>query len=125
VRRFIIIMTTFIVVGGCFAQDVRLQASWYSVESLKREGTWAKSKGRCADGSLFDEGSFTCATRMFHIGSILRVYNISNDRWVVVRVTDRIGRRFAHKRIDLSKAAFARIADLKRGVINVRVEVVR
>jgi len=37
-------------------------------------------------------------------------------------VNDRTARRFKGKRIDLSKAAFGRIADLDRGIMAVQVE---
>jgi len=41
------------------------------------------------------------------------------------RVPDRIGKRFAKSRIDLSKRAFSEIANLKLGIIPITVEVVK
>jgi rare lipoprotein A (peptidoglycan hydrolase) len=112
----------------CFAQRIpcpTLQASWYSVASLQKEGTWKHSKGVMANGELFNESNFTCATRLYPLRTLLLVTNIQNGRTCVVRVTDRIGKRFATKRIDLSKAAFAKIASLQQGLVSVKVEVVR
>jgi rare lipoprotein A len=78
-----------------------------------------------ANGHLFSDDKLTCATRLYNLGTILRVTNISNGKSVIVKVTDRIGKRFAQTRIDLSKSAFQSIADLKQGVIPVSVEEVR
>jgi rare lipoprotein A len=101
------------------AEEITLKASWYSVESLKKEGTWKTSKGVMANGKQFDETRFTCATRLFNLGVRLKITNIRNGNSVEVIVSDRIGARFAKRRIDLSKAAFAAIADLRDGVIQV------
>lgn len=62
---------------------------------------------------------------MFSLGDLLLVTNIANNKSVVVRCVDKIGKRFAETRIDLSKAAFERIADLDEGVVEVKVEVLK
>ncbi len=104
------------------AEPVNLKASWYSIASLKAEGTYKYSKGVMANGRKFDERRLTAASRDYPLGTVLRVVNTKNNRMVVVEVSDRIGRRFRGKRIDLSKAAFAKIADLDTGVIPVKIE---
>jgi len=103
---------------------VNLTASWYSVASLKKEGTYKYSKGVMANGKKFKEEAFTSATRIFPLNSTLKVTNIDSGVDVRVKVTDRIGKRFATKRIDLSKAAFAQIAELDKGLVKVKVEVI-
>lgn len=104
------------------AEPVALTASWYSVASLKKEGTWKHGEQKMANGKKFDENALTCASRLYPLGTVLRVVNIKNGRSVRVVVTDRIGKRFARTRIDLTRAAFARIADLDEGVVRVKVE---
>lgn len=106
------------------AHAEELTASWYSIESLKKEGTWKFSKGVMSNGETFDDNAYTCATRLYPLGSILRVTALGTKKAlsVRVRVTDRIGKRFAKKRIDLSKTAFRQIAHLKQGIIQVKVE---
>lgn len=104
---------------------LRLTASYYTIESLKKEGTWKTSKGVMANGRLYNENAFTCAVRLVPLGTRLMVRNIANGRTVFVTATDKIGKRFAETRIDLSKAAFSQIADLKRGLIPVEVEIVK
>jgi rare lipoprotein A (peptidoglycan hydrolase) len=91
-----------------------LTASWYSVASLKKEGTWKKCEKRMANGKRFNENALTCATRLYPLGTLLRVTRIIKGeteedditKVVIVKVTDRIGKRFAKTRIDLTKIAF-------------------
>lgn len=110
-----------VVIGVAGADEI--QASWYSVDSLKKEGTWKNGKEqRMANGDRFSDNGLTCASRMFPLGAKLDITNLRNGRSVQVVVTDRIGKRFAKTRIDLSKAAFKRIADLKEGVVKVRIK---
>lgn len=103
------------------AKAETLTASWYSEASLKKEGTWKTSKGIMANGKKFDETKLTCATRKYPLGSKLHVTNHSTGLSVTVIVTDRIGKRFANTRIDLSKAAFKKIASLDKGLVKVEV----
>jgi len=103
-------------------EEVILTASWYSTESLKKEGTWKTSKGVMSNGQKFDDNRFTCATHLYPLGSRLLVTNLQNAKTVKVVVTDRIGKRFAKTRIDLSQRAFSEIADLKSGLVPVKVE---
>jgi hypothetical protein len=124
------ILTVICLIMGFFhppahAETIPLKASWYSVESLKKEGTWKYSKGVMANGKQFNENDLTCACRISPLGSYLRITNTKNGRMVIVKVTDRIGKRFATTRVDLSKLAFSRIAKLEDGVVAVKVEVMQ
>ena len=73
-----------------------------------------------ASGERFDKNKFTCASNYYKIGTILEVTNIANGKSVVVKVNDRGG--FKGMKIDLSEGAFKRIANLKKGVLKVKVE---
>ncbi|MDD5611306.1 MAG: septal ring lytic transglycosylase RlpA family protein [Candidatus Omnitrophica bacterium] len=102
-----------------------LVASWYSVESLKRDGQWEITKGVMANGKKFDENAYTCATRLYPLRSRLRITNITTGHRCIVKVTDRIGRRFAEKRIDLTPAVMQTLGgkqNFKKGLIKVKVE---
>ncbi len=101
-----------------------LKASWYSTDSLKKEGTWSYSNGIMANGQRFNDKALTCACRLYPLGTKLKITNLKNGQSVIVTVTDRIGKRFANSRIDLSQGAFSRIANLKEGLIIIRVEMV-
>ena len=99
-------------------------ASWYSVESCRREGT----SGIMANGEVFNDENFTCASWDYPFGTVLLVINTSTNNTVRVCVTDRGPNRRLYKKgrkIDLSKRAFSEIADLKQGVILVKIEEAR
>ncbi len=101
-----------------------LTASWYSIKSLHRDGQWKITKGVMANGEKFRDEELTCATRDFDLGTKLLI-TASNGKSVIVRVTDRINKRYKGKRIDLSKQAFNLLASLSQGLISVKVEKVR
>lgn len=89
-------------------------ASWYGDEC----------KGKpMANGKPFDPEAMTCASWHYPFGTRLRVTH--GDRSVVVTVTDRGPARRLNREIDLSRAAFARLADTRRGLIEVKVEVIK
>jgi rare lipoprotein A len=111
--------------GNVYAKD--MIGTWYSIASLKREGTWKPHKGkfierRMANGKHFSNSALTCACRIYNLGDVLLITNRANGKKVRVVVTDRIGKRFATTRIDLSKGAFEKISDLQKGVILITVE---
>ena len=110
------------------ASAYAMQASYYSVESLTREGQWKISQGRMANGKLFNENALTCAAgKQYKLGETLRITNIENGKTLNVVVTDRIARRFYQTRIDLSKKAFEILGGeqgFKKGLLNIKVEVV-
>lgn len=110
----------------CFTSNAwALDASWYSIESLKREGTYKYSKGVMANGKEFKDEAFTCATRLYPLGTYLKITNQRNGKSVIVKVTDRVGKRFAEKRIDLTPTAFKVLAGsqgLEVGLLPVKVE---
>lgn len=108
----------FLLLAGCsdnrpiqgFYPTIGL-ASWYSAEHT-------------ATGERFDPESLTCAMRRNDFGKFYKVCNTRNNQCVIVRHNN-FGPSIAMFRrgriIDLSKAAFSQIADLKEGVIRVAV----
>ena len=121
--RLIISLMIFSMAQVANAEPIK--ASWYSVESLKKEGSWKLYKGVQANGTQFNDDKDSVASRMHDLGTHLLVTNLDNGKSVKVEVTDRIGRRFAQTRIDLSKGAFAKISDLNKGVIPVKIEAIQ
>ena len=89
-------------------------ASWY--------GGGEKLNKHTANGEVFDPNEFTCASWYYSFGTRLKVTNIGNGRSVVVRVNDRGPNKRLKRAIDLSKRAFSNIADLKTGLISVKIE---
>lgn len=122
----VLILTGFLMLSSVSVQALEgIKASWYSMDSIKKEGTFKTSKGIMANGKRFDDSKLTCATRLYPLGTRLLITNKANKKSVTVLVTDRIGKRFAQTRIDLSKAAFQSIADLKAGIIDIDVKQVK
>jgi rare lipoprotein A len=98
------------------------KASWYSFN----DPTDPFLHLRNADGTRFDENDFTCAMRSRNFGKRYKVTNLRNGRSVLVRHADygparKFKGKLLNRAIDLSKAAFAQIADLRDGVIKVSV----
>jgi len=109
--------------GVCRAETG--QASWYSVESCQREGT---SGVWTASGEAFKNEGLTCAMRSRDFGKYYKVTNLNNGKSVIVKHNDFGPNKKLHKQgriIDLSKRAFASIANLKQGIINVKVDEVK
>lgn len=71
-----------------------------------------------ASGERFDPEGLTAASRLFQLGQLLRVC------YAGVCVDVRLNDRCACQGIDLSRGAFAMLAPLSRGVIQVEVRVV-
>lgn len=97
-------------------------ASYYTYKSCKREGT---SGVYTASGERFDENDYTAAMWGVPFGAIFKVTNVNNGVSIQVRINDRgPSKRLVKKGriIDLSKGAFMALADLKQGVIQVKIE---
>jgi rare lipoprotein A len=82
-----------------------------------------KFQGRpTASGALYDKDKMTCAHNALPLGTWVKVTNLKNKRYVIVRVTDRL--HHTNKRlVDLSRVAASKLGYLKRGLARVKVEV--
>src|SRR5688572_3401378 len=89
-------------------------ASWYGEELAGK---------KMANGRPFDPSKLTCAHWDHKFGTRLKVTNIANGKSVVVVCTDRGPHKGLRRAIDLSEAAFKRIAPLKQGLTRVKVEI--
>lgn len=119
------LVLSFLLVISSHAQPIQTgTASYYTRESCKREGT---SGIYTASGERYNENALTCAMRSRGFGKYYRVTNLANSKSVIVRHNDFGPSKKLHNAgriIDLSKAAFAKIANLKQGVIPIEIEVV-
>jgi len=99
-----------------FSQEVGL-STWYGKNHNGKKS---------ADGSVFNKNALTAAApKRYPFGTLLRVTNLENNLQVIVKVTDRGGFERHGRLIDLSEAAFKQIANLRKGVVKVRIEVVK
>jgi rare lipoprotein A len=77
-----------------------------------------------ASGERLNNNSMTAAHRTLPFGTDVIVRNINNGKSVQVRINDR-GPFVEGRIIDLTRAAFAQIADLDRGLAKVEIRVVK
>jgi rare lipoprotein A len=75
-----------------------------------------------ADGEMFNPQAMTAASPSLPFNTQVRVTNVANGKSVVVRINDR-GPFVDDRCLDLSEAAFASIANLSSGVVDVRYDV--
>ena len=75
---------------------------------------------RTASGEVFNQNALTAAHKKFKFGTKLKITNIKNGKSVIVKINDR-GPFGKGKDLDLSKAAFSKIANLNQGVIKVKI----
>ena len=87
-------------------------ASWY--------GSFHAGQ-RTASGELFDPDAMTAAHRTLPLGTLVRVTNVANGRFVNVRINDR-GPRDTSRIIDLSRAAAQALGFTSDGVMKVKLE---
>ena len=110
-KRIALILTTCATfLAPTFVQaDV---ASWYG------QGFHGK---RTANGEIFNQNAMTTASNSHKMGTKLLVTNIKNGKSVVVRVNDTGGFSKYGRTLDLSKAAFYKIASPGQGVVKVKI----
>jgi rare lipoprotein A len=84
-----------------------------------------KFEGReTANGEVYRHDRLTAACNVLPLGTWIRVTNLKNDKFVIVKTNDRLHPRM--KRIvDLSKSAAQKLAYIGRGLTQVKVEVLQ
>jgi rare lipoprotein A len=76
-----------------------------------------------ASGEDFDMFEFTAAHRKLPLGSFVKVTNLKNGKWIIVRVNDR-GPYVGNRIMDLSYSA-ARMLNFRDGVERIRIDLVQ
>jgi rare lipoprotein A len=89
-------------------------ASWYSEKD-------PFINFRTANGEVFDDSKLTCASWDFSFNTYVKVTNLSNGKSIICRINDHGPVKQLNRLIDLTKETFSRIANLKVGLIQVRV----
>lgn len=77
---------------------------------------------RTANGELYDHAKATAACNQLPMGTWIRVTNIKNKRSVVVRINDRLHPRMS-RIVDLSRSSAEKLGYVKRGLAEVKIEV--
>ena len=102
----------------------------YSVATLPAEAgsqcgraSWYKLGGKTASGERNTPNAMTAAHRTLPFGTRVKVENLKNGKYVVVRINDR-GPFTGGRVIDLSRAAAQQIGMLSSGTARVRLTAV-
>ncbi|MGE0090887.1 MAG: septal ring lytic transglycosylase RlpA family protein [Bacteroidales bacterium] len=83
-----------------------------------------KFEGRTtSNGEIYFHDKKTAAHPTLAFGSIVKVTNLENNKFVVVRINDR-GPFIAGRIIDLSKSAAKNLGFIEKGVVKVKIEVI-
>ena len=90
------------------------QASYYAMKYHNR---------KTASGERFNNYAMTAAHKSLPFGTKVIVTNIKNGKTVTVRINDR-GPFVKGRIIDLSRAAFAKIENIDKGLAEVKIRVV-
>lgn len=104
-------MKRIIIISMCYFCLTSFKASYYHSSF---HGKVTKS------GEIYNENKLTCASNTHKLGTKLKVTNLGNGRSVIVKVTDTGS--FSKVTLDLSKKAFERIAELDKGIINIKIK---
>ncbi len=78
---------------------------------------------KTASGEIYDDKLMTAAHRTLPFGTDVVVTNLNNGKSVKVTINDR-GPFIKRRIIDLTRAAFAKIEDIDKGIAKVEIRVV-
>lgn len=92
------------------------QASWY--------GTRCNGGSRTASGERLSNSAATAAHKTLPLGTNVRVTNLANGKSEIVRITDR-GPYTKGRVIDVTEGVAQRLGFYSRGVVSVKVEVLK
>jgi len=84
---------------------------------------WSLDGNRTASGEIYRHDGLTAAHRTLPLGTWLKVENLANKKIVIVKVNDR-GPFVKDRILDLSRAAFTELSEIKKGLITVRITVI-
>lgn len=74
------------------------------------------------NGEIYDSKRMTAACNVLPMGTWVRVTNLSNNRWVIVKINDKLHARMTRV-VDLSRSAAEKLGYIGKGLTRVKVEV--
>ena len=99
-----------------------------SIQTMAATASWygGKFHGRTtASGEIFNKWAMTTASNSHKMGTKLEVTNKDNGKSVIVKVNDTGGFKKYGRTLDLSRGAFAKIADINQGLVKVKIRVIK
>jgi len=83
-----------------------------------------KFNGRhTASGEIFSQRKLTCACNVLPFGTNVKVTNVKNGKWAIVKVNDRLHPKM-RRIVDLTSTAAIQLGYKDKGFARVKVEVV-
>jgi rare lipoprotein A len=121
----LLMVVAALAVSGCGGGSGEPSTEPGSVQEGEASYYAHKYHGRTtANGETYDENKMTAAHKTLPFGTTVRVTNLANGKKVVVRINDR-GPFVKGRIIDLSFKAAGELDYISRGVVKVRVEVLK
>ncbi len=101
-------------------------ASWYGYETVRQN-----PGAMTANGEVFNPNGLTAAHKYLPLPTHVKVTNLENDRWIILRVNDRgpfpsdYNSKSGERLIDVSAGAAKKLGFYEKGTAKVRVETVQ
>lgn len=101
-------------------------ASWYGYETVRRN-----RGAMTANGEAFDPNGLTAAHKYLPLPMHVKVTNLENERWIILRVNDRgpfpskFNQKSGDRIIDVSAGAAKKLGFYGKGTASVRVQTIR
>lgn len=89
------------------------QASYYANKFVGR---------KTASGEIFSQTKFTAACNTLPLGTWIKVTNMRNGQWAIVKINDRLHPKMG-RIVDLTRAAAEKLGYVAAGLTRVKVEV--
>lgn len=126
----IVFIISIILISSCDSEPEEIKINDFQLKTHKKIyqtgiATWygpGFNGNRTTSGQLFDMFEFTAAHRKLPFGTIIKVTNVKNNRFVIVRINDR-GPVNKNLILDLSKIAAANIDIIRKGSGKVEIEI--
>lgn len=77
---------------------------------------------RTFNDEIYDGRKMTAACNVLPMGTWVRVTNLSNNKWVIVKINDKLHARMT-RIVDMSRAAAEKLGYIGKGLTRVKVEV--
>ena len=121
----LIFATAQVGVGGGEKKDIAETQETKGRKTLYGTASYYADKfnGReTANGEVYNSKKMTAACNVLPMGTWIRVTNLSNNRWVIVKTNDRLHARMT-RIVDLSRVAAEKLGYIGKGLTRVKVEV--
>ncbi|AXG73991.1 septal ring lytic transglycosylase RlpA family protein [Flavobacterium arcticum] len=119
----LVVLTGFTTIHNSSPQQEEVELTKYKQNVIATYYADKFNGRKTSSGERFDNTKYTAAHKTLPFGTMVRVTNPANGKWVDVRVNDR-GPHNQKLEIDITKKAFVAIANTNSGTIKVDLEII-